>query len=63
MKSFVTRLPITEVKALAGDFEVQELSASLGDATSRVIISSINDLDKLSGLILKCYETEAAKHS
>lgn len=61
-KSFVTRLPINEVKALAAGFEVQEMSASLGDATSRVIISSVNDLDQLSDLILKCYETEAAKH-
>jgi hypothetical protein len=61
-KSFVTRLPISEVKALAPSFEVQEISASLGDAASRVIISSINDLDNLSQLILKCYETEAAKH-
>lgn len=62
-KSFVTRLPIEEVKALAPDFEVQEMSASLGDAASRVIISSIDDLDKLSTLLLKCYETEAARHS
>jgi hypothetical protein len=61
-KSFITRLPIDEVKSLAPDFEVQELSAPLGGATSRVIISSVNDLDKLAPLILKCYETEAAKH-
>ncbi|HEY9848535.1 MAG TPA: type I restriction endonuclease [Leptolyngbyaceae cyanobacterium] len=61
-KSFVTRLPVDEVKKLALDFEVQEMSASFGDAKSRVIISSINDLDRLSDLILKCYETEAAKH-
>ncbi|GBE91264.1 type I restriction endonuclease [Nostoc cycadae] len=62
-KSFVTRLPINEVRALAAGFEVQEMSASIGDATSRVIISSVNDLNNLSELILKCYETEAAKHS
>ncbi|MBD2485718.1 type I restriction endonuclease [Planktothrix sp. FACHB-1365] len=61
-KSFVTRLPINEVKALAAGFEVQEISASLGDAASRVIISSVNDLDQLSDLILKCYEAESAKH-
>jgi hypothetical protein len=61
-KSFVTRLPIDEVKALAAGFEVQEISASLGDAASRVIISSVNDLDQLSDLIIKCYETESAKH-
>ncbi|MGA8897202.1 MAG: type I restriction endonuclease [Planktothrix agardhii] len=61
-KSFVTRLPIDEVKALAAGFEVQEISASLGDAASKVIISSVNDLDQLSDLIIKCYETESAKH-
>lgn len=61
-KSFVTRLTIDEVKALAAGFEVQEISASLGDAASRVIISSVNDLDQLSDLIIKCYETESAKH-
>ncbi|HEY9866127.1 MAG TPA: type I restriction endonuclease [Candidatus Obscuribacterales bacterium] len=61
-KSFVTRLTIDEVKALAAGFQVQEISASLGDAASRVIISSVNDLDQLSDLILKCYETESAKH-
>lgn len=61
-KSFITRLPIDEVKSLAPDFEVQELSAPQGGATSRVIISSVSDLDNLAPLILKCYETEAAKH-
>jgi predicted type IV restriction endonuclease len=61
-KSFVTRLPVDEVRALAPGFEVQEMSASLGDATSRVLISSIHDLDQLSDLILKCYETEVARH-
>ncbi|NJO72793.1 MAG: restriction endonuclease subunit R [Leptolyngbyaceae cyanobacterium RM1_406_9] len=61
-KSFVTRLSVDDVKTLAPNFEVQEMSASLGDAASRVIISSIEDLDKLSSLILKCYEVEAAKH-
>jgi hypothetical protein len=61
-KSFVTRLPIEQVRALATGFEVQEMTASFGDATSRVIISSVNDLDNLSELILKCYEAEAVKH-
>ncbi len=62
-KSFVTRLPVNEVRALASNFEVQEISASMGDAASRVIISSVNDLDTLGDLILKCYETETARHS
>ncbi len=61
-KSFITRLPVEEVKSLALDFEVQEVSAPLGDAASKVIISSVSDLDKLAPLILKCYETEAGKH-
>jgi hypothetical protein len=61
-KSFVTRLPVDEVKSLVPDFEVQELSAPQGGAVSRVVISSVNDLDKLTSLILKCYETENAKH-
>lgn len=62
-KSFVTRLPVEQVRALASGFEVQEMSASMGDAASRVVISSVNDLDNLSDLILRCYETEAARHS
>jgi predicted type IV restriction endonuclease len=62
-KSFVTRLTIDEVKELSLGFEVQEMSASFGDATSRVIISSVSDLDILSDLILKCYETEASKRA
>lgn len=62
-KSFVTRLPTNEVEALASGFEVQEMSASFGDAASRVLISSVSDLDSLSDLILKCYETEASKRT
>jgi hypothetical protein len=60
-KSFVTRLPIEDVKNLSLGFKVQEMSASFGDATARVIISSVDDLDILSDLILKCYESEASK--
>jgi predicted type IV restriction endonuclease len=62
-KSFVTRLPFGEVKNLSPGFEVQEMSASFGDAASRVVISSISDLDILSDLILKCYEAEASKRT
>jgi hypothetical protein len=61
-KSFVTKLDINEVQSLAPDFEVQDLSGLSGDVSSKVIISSIDDLDKLAPLILKCYEVEAAKH-
>lgn len=61
-KSIITRLSVDEVKSLAADFEVQEVTASLGDAASKVIITSVSDIDKLVPLILKCYEAEAAKH-
>ena len=61
-KSFITRLSVNEVKSLASNFEVQEVTASVGDATSKVIISSVSDFDKLTSLILRCYEAEAAKH-
>ncbi|HEY9630263.1 MAG TPA: type I restriction endonuclease [Coleofasciculaceae cyanobacterium] len=61
-KSFVTRLSLAEIQPLASEFEVQEVSASMGGAASRVVISSVDDLDKLAHLILKCYEAESAKH-
>ncbi|MDZ8185697.1 MAG: type I restriction endonuclease [Nostoc sp. ChiSLP02] len=61
-KSLITRLSVDEVKSLASNFEVQEVTASLGDAASKVIISSVSDFDKLTSLILRCYEAEAAKH-
>lgn len=61
-KSIITRLSVDEVKSLAPNFEVQEVPASLGDAASKVIIASVNDIDKLASLILGCYEAEAAKH-
>lgn len=61
-KSIVTRLFVDEAQSLAPDFEVQDLSSSLGDAASKVTISDVNDLDKLTPLILRCYEAEAVKH-
>ncbi|WP_225895557.1 hypothetical protein [Dendronalium phyllosphericum] len=61
-KSIITRLSTDEVKSLAPNFEVQEVTASLGDAASKIIITSVTDIDKLASLILKCYEAEAAKH-
>jgi predicted type IV restriction endonuclease len=61
-KSMITRLSGDEVKSLAPNFEIQEVTASLGDAASKVIISSVSDIDKLESLILRCYEVEAAKH-
>lgn len=61
-KAIVTRLAMDEVMVLAPGFEVEEMSATLGDAKSRIIISSSSDLDNLSSLVLKCFETEALKH-
>jgi len=61
-KSFVARLGIDEVKSLALDFPVQEVPASFGETTSKVSISSVNDLDKLASLIRRCYEVEADRH-
>lgn len=61
-KSVVIRLPIGEVRSLADSFEVQEVSTAGSDA-ARVVIGSIEDLDRLSALVLKAYKTEAIKHS
>lgn len=61
-KTFIARLGIDEAKTLAPDFVVQEIPAATGEAWSKVTISSIEDLDKLAPIILRCYELEAAKH-
>jgi len=61
-KAIVTRLPVEEVKTLADSFEVLEVSAPINGGISRVVISSVADLDDLKPLILRCYEVEAAKH-
>jgi predicted type IV restriction endonuclease len=60
-KSFITRLSVDEARLLAPNFDVQEVPAAIGDAASRIVISSVNDLPQLSDLILKCYENEASK--
>jgi hypothetical protein len=61
-KSLITRLPLDQVRSLAPGFDVEDVSSSIGDTASRVTIHSIDDLDKISSLILLCYETESAKH-
>lgn len=61
-KSFITRLPANEVNLLAPGFETQEVPTSVGETASRVVISSLNDLDRLTQLIVKCYEVEVVKH-
>jgi hypothetical protein len=61
-KSLVARLPLDQVRSLAPGFDVEDVSSSIGGTASRVIIHSVDDLDKLSNLILECYETESAQH-
>ena len=61
-KSIVTRLSIDEVMSLIPGFEVEEISTALGEAKSRIFISSVSELDNIESLIHKCYETEAIKH-
>ncbi len=61
-KSFITRLPAHEVQNLAPGFEIQEVPSSVGETASRVVISSLSDLDRLTPLIVKCYEVETVKH-
>jgi predicted type IV restriction endonuclease len=61
-KTFIARLSIDEAKSLAPEFVIQEVPASFGESASKVIISSLDDLDKLTPLIRKCYEVEALKH-
>ena len=60
-KALLTRLPLDEVKNLALDFEVQEVSTVAG-GSSKVFTSSVDDFEKLTPLILRCYEAEASKY-
>ena len=57
-KSLVARLSLQETQELTSGFD----STSLGGEATRVFISDVSDLDKLSPLILKCYEVESEKH-
>lgn len=61
-KSIVIRLPLEVVRGLAPDFEIYEVPVSAGDAASKIIINSVEDIARLTPVILKCYETEAVKH-
>jgi len=61
-KSLVARLSMQETQELTSGFDVQEVATSLGGEATRVFISEVSDLDKLSPLILKCYEVESEKH-
>ena len=61
-KSLVARLSLQDTQELTSGFDVQEVSTSLGGEATRVFISEVSDLDKLSPLILKCYEVESEKH-
>ena len=57
-KSLVARLSLQETQELTSGFDIQEVSTE----ATRVFISDVSDLDKLSPLILKCYEVESEKH-
>ncbi|KZL48145.1 restriction endonuclease subunit R [Nodularia spumigena CENA596] len=61
-KSFIARISIDEVKTLAANFVVQEVTAPTGEAWSKITISSVDDLDRLARVIIRSYELEAAKH-
>lgn len=59
-KSLITRLRPEEAVALAPGFEVEAVPESMG--SSRVFIGSVDDLERLEPLVLRCYEQEAARH-
>lgn len=61
-KSFITRLEASAAKLLAPGFTVQEIPSPNGETLSKVLISSVDDFDKLDTLIAKSYETESLKH-
>jgi hypothetical protein len=61
-KSLIARINPEEAKTLAPNFTIQEVPGVNGEILSKVAIGSIEDLDKLKPLIVKCYELEAAKH-
>lgn len=53
-KNIMTKLSIDEANTLASGFVVD--AAPKGIAESRIYINSINDLNNLESLIIKCYE-------
>ncbi|MBD2607310.1 type I restriction enzyme HsdR N-terminal domain-containing protein [Scytonema hofmannii FACHB-248] len=61
-KSFIARINPGEAKILAPDFVVQEVPGVNGEMLSKVVITSIDDFNKLKPLFMRCYEVEAAKH-
>lgn len=62
-KTFIARLNPEEAKCLSPEFIVQEVPSSASEVISKITISSVDDLDKLSPIIIKAYEAEASKHS
>jgi hypothetical protein len=42
-KSFIARISVDEAQSLTPDFEVQEVPSALGDAVSKVNISSVSN--------------------
>lgn len=62
-KTFIARLSPEEAKYIAPEFTIQEVPYSASEVTSKITIASVDDLDKLSQVIIKAYEAEASKHS
>lgn len=53
-KHIITKLPIEKVQIYAKDFKAE--TAPKGQGESRIYIDSVDDLYKLEGLILECYD-------
>jgi predicted type IV restriction endonuclease len=62
-KTFIARISPEEARLLVPEFPIQEVPFSTSEAASKITISCLDDLDKLSSLILRSYELEASKHS
>lgn len=58
--TIVTRLPTQDVRQLAPGFEVED--APSGQGISRIYVEGIRDLQRLTDLIVRCYEEEAKQH-
>ncbi len=57
-KNIITKLPIEKAEKLAVDYNVESAPKGLGE--SRIYIESIDDIEKLSQLIIECYNNTVA---
>lgn len=60
-KGLIVRLSLEEAKQLT-DFKLQDCSGHLGTASTRVYMTSVDDVDKLVNLIQRSCQVEASKH-